>query len=256
MVLKEMVVVKFIKMLFVMFLLVFFTSVPVIASETEDYFDEIIYIENQIGAVSIEMHGCLGWFSDDSETVKTASEQAIKDLNEIEDHLLSMNTPKKFKEITDLDIQIISLLKKGYSGIESKDDETIGRESSEFIKVLGKYREAFKEALEKYRFWVKLPEDFDPLNEELMTAGSQEEKLAYKKAIDLMDKRNFKEAYPILLGLKKKAENSSFKDCVLLKISDCLLMTDSNLDNIESMKPDKEGLSILSDIIKKSSYSL
>jgi hypothetical protein len=255
MILKEATYKIFIITLFVSLFFISTAASSDFSTESNDYFYEIAYIEDQIGAVSIEMYGYLGWFSDDKEAVKAGSADAIEELNEIEENLLSMYTPEEFKKITNLDVKVVNLLKRGYTDIESKSDETISQEAVEFQEALKGYQQAFNEALMEYKTWPELPEDHNPLDEELKAAGSKEEKLAYKKAIGLMDKRDFKAAYPILLNLKNKTDDSSFKDCILLKISDCLLMTDTNLDNIDPMETSKEGLAMLSDIVKKERYS-
>lgn len=243
------------RILLIVFLAFSFLLSIVGASETADYLDELVYIEFQISAVTTDMYMYLGWFEDKKDWIKEASDKAIEDLEEIEKYLENIETPQEMLNLKNANNAVIKKLQSIYAGIESKKTENIKAEFESFNKLHAKFSEDFKEALKTYRNMQELAPDFDPLIEELKLANSQEDKNAYQSALQLIEEKKYDQAYEVLSQLRVTYEGFPFENCILLRISDCGLKADSDLDVNDKLKMKEDGLDVLAAIVNKDVYS-
>ena len=241
----------------ILLLLLAFPLVVNIASalETGDYLDELIFMELQISAVTTDMYMYLGWFPDKKEWIKEASARAINDLTEIRTRISGLNLPTELVELKDMNFKMIDKLNEIYTGIESKKDESIKQEFVSFRELHSQYLKIFKDALNKYRYIQELPQDFDPINEELKLIQEQKDKDAYLGAIRLMNEKEYREAYEELIRLQEKYKDTAFADCIMLRISDCMLKSDADLDSNNKLGMYEQGIEILSSTIDRNRYS-
>jgi len=244
-----------IKILPVIFMAFVIITPFAIGSEIADYLDELVYVEFQISAVTTDMYMYLGWFEDKKDWIKEASLEAISDLEEIEKSIMNLDVPGELIELREANKAIIQKLKTIYAGIENKKPEDIKAEFESFNKLYAKYSEDFKHALKEYRDMQELPQVFDPIIEELKLASNQKDKDAYQRATKLINEKNYNQAYEILSQLKVKYEGLPLEDCILLRISDCGLKADSDLDVENKLQMKEDGLDVLTQIVNKNSYS-
>ena len=231
------------------------TTASAIASEITDYLDEMVYVEFQISAVTTDMYMYLGWFEDKKDWIKEASLEAINDLGEIEKRVMNLGVPDEITYLREAKRAIIQKLKTIYAGIENKKPEDIKVEFESFNKLYATYSEDFKHALKEYRDMQELPQDFDPFIEELKLANNQEDKKTYQDAVQLINEKKYNQAYEILSQLKVKYEGLPFESCILLRISDCGLKADSDLDVKDKLEMKEDGLDVLTQIVNKNAYS-
>lgn len=224
-------------------------------NEVSDYLDDMVHIEFQISAVTTDMYMYLGWFPDKKDWIKEASDKAIADLEELEKRLANLKTPEELVSLRDANNSVITNLKAIYSGIENKESEDIKGAFQSFNKLHAKFSEDFKHALEKYRDMQELPQDFNPLLEELKLANNQEDKDTYQNAVQLINEKKYNQAYEILSQLKVKYGGLPFENCILLRISDCGLKADSDLDVKDKLEMKEDGLAVLTQIVNKKAYS-
>ncbi len=220
-----------------------------------DYLDELLYLEFQISAVTTDMYMYLGWFEDKKDWIKEASAEAINDLNEIEKYIKELDAPGDLAHLKEMNLEVVSKLKGIYSGIEAKENNVIKSEFESFGKLYTKYSDTLKEAMKEYRYMQELPEGFNPMNEEVKLATNEEDKDTYRKAVRLIDDKQYNQAYGILSDLKNKYKGSPFKRCIDLRISDCILKADTGLKTDDKFEATEDALEILSSIIDKDAYS-
>lgn len=223
--------------------------------EINDFIDKITYIEMQISAIATNMYGILRWSSQDIDSIKDASKKSIKRLDDIRNYLVDDKAPTELTELKEDELFIVDKLKGLYYGIENKKPEEV---DPEVIKI-GGYHARFTKKLMKvfadYRQMENLSEDFNPLDEEIKLIQDENDRLAYRRCTNLIKNKQYKVAYNSLDTLRNKYEDSVFADCVVLKMSDCLLMTDSDLRDVTDDIADVRGLRLLSNILEKNRYS-
>lgn len=228
-----------------------------LASEPEDSFDELAYLEAQTSAVTIDMSRYIGWYPDEKEWMKEASLRAVKDLDEIERRLLDMNLKKDLALLRDKNVEIIETLKAIYLGIESKDEDALDAEFKLVEKLYAQFSEKFSDAFKRYRSMPELPKDYDPFQEELKLARSGQDKSEYLKATRATKEGNYQEAHEILVKLQNRQTETAFQDCIMLRMLDCLL-PQTRVDtegNVLMYLGWEETLSILTGLIDKGKYS-
>jgi len=235
-------------------LIIFLITNLTFASEIQDYLDELAFIGLQIQAVDIDMYLYLGWLPEEKELMKEASKKAIADLSEIRTYLLNLNLPEELAILKDINLKTIDRLKEIYTGIEEKKDEEIKQAFTSVNEFYSQYTEKLKGVLNKYKSRDKLPENFNPINEEIKLIKDQKDKDIYLNAIKLIKDKKYKQAYKNLNDLLDKYKGTFFEDCLMLRISDCLLMVDSDIRK-DMFKASEEGIKILSEIVDKNKYS-
>lgn len=188
--------------------------------EHEAGLDEIIYVELQIEAVTIDMHRYLGWFPNNKEMLKKASTIAVNDLNSIKSYLQQYDFDQ-FSDLKNYHMTLADMLIDLYSGIELKSDEDISRAFTEYNDIYSQYSKKMEEVIKGNRVFTNLSENIDPINEEIKFAHNQKDKDKYLAAIDLINNRNYEQAYKELVSLKDKYKNTTFESCIVFRMSEC-----------------------------------
>ncbi len=248
---------KIIKFIFTLIVVMTLTSKGVLALEIKDYLDEFILTALQVSAVTTDMDMYLGWYPEEKESIKEASEKAIEDLEDIESRLNSLKLPKKLVKLKEANLKLIDKLKEIYTGIETKSDEEIRQGFFELNELYAPFQGKLESTLEKNSPPRELPENFEPLNEELKLIQNEEDKTNYLNAIKLIKGKKYFGAYEILNQLRTAYKNLAFEDCVLLKMSDCLLLADfdSEIKKENQLQGERSGLELLTEILNKKRYS-
>jgi len=223
------------------------------ALSAEEALDNLVYLELQISAITTDMY-LYGWMLGEKEKMRNASIHACANLKEMKDQLKELKIPKELKKLRETNLKIIDMLRNIYSGIERKKSDDIAKGFKIFNLWYVQYAKTLEQAWERYGRKVDLPLGFDPVNEESKLIDPPEDRNLYLEVTRLIKERKFKQAYEILSSLSKKHTSSAAGDCILLRQSDCLLMSDSDIPKEESVAT-KEGLSLLSDIMDRNEYS-
>lgn len=223
--------------------------------EYRDYFDELAYVDLQLSAISIDMSKYLAWFFDDKETMKKVSQENIDDLDKIRAYIENLDMPKELAEIKDMNLRVIDIFKNIYKGIEHKDLDAIRQEFEGFGRNYSSFSDKFEEYVSKYTEVEDMPENFDPFGKELEVVESKTDRHFYATAVDLIEAKEYQQAYRYLNAIKNKYENTAFGDCVMLRISDCILIGNSDLPGYDPEKAYKDTLKMLSDIVDRARYS-
>ncbi|MFC1804299.1 hypothetical protein ACFLZ3_00495 [Candidatus Omnitrophota bacterium] len=246
------------KVIIITLALLLFAGV-ILASETEDAFDELVYAMQQIEAVTTDMLLWLGWGDPekDTEHIKEASGQAVADLQEIRDRLGAMEVPAKLEKFKGLEDLVAEKLQVFYGGIEEKEEDVHKREWAEVGKPFAELTEEGARLLvEVYGKGKYLAESKDA---EVSLISDKGDRKDYLKALELLESKKDgvgEKAYELLKPLREKYNGSPAEDCIELRISDCYLISDSfgAPDDFEG-SPTEEGLKILSSILEKKRYS-
>ena len=225
------------------------------ASENEDYLDELRYVDLQVAAVTTDMYLYLGWGLEEKDMMKDASQKAIANLNEFKTRLTNLSLPNELGKLENMSLELIDRLQKIYNGIEKKKIEEIKEEFSPFNELYLQYSEEFKDVYEKYSYEVEFAEDYDPIDEEIKLIQDQKDKDVYLNVVELIKNKNYTKAYGDLNNLRSKYKDTSFEDCIMLKLSDCLLMKDSDIEEEGRLKGSEHSLEILTNIIDKADYA-
>ncbi len=218
-----------------------------------DVLDELAFTELQMGAVSIDMHLWFGWFDDDKDGMKGASLKAITDLEGIKKDIQNLNLPENIKSLKGQLLEAVNRLQAVYKDVENIKPEKLKEEFASFNEFYEKYSAEVKSARKQYRPVVNLSESFDSSLEEIKSATNDKDKDIYIKATLLMKGKKYAEAYELLSSLKQKYRNTTFESCILLRMSDCTNMTDSDMK--QDADKAEDGLKILSKIVSANKYS-
>jgi len=241
------------KTFFILFFLCI-SSFSSFASSISDYLDKILFSDLQLQAVTVDMYLYIGWFPEKKEWMREASQKAINDLEELASFVKESNPPKSLVNLKEEFLKLIDKLKEIYQGIEKKDEKEIEKEFTLFTNLYNAFIDGLKKAL-KDREFVKLPEDFKQIDQETKLIKSKEDKSLYLEALRFMKEKHFKKAYEILSQLKDKYKDTAFSDCIMLKISDCWLMSFSDMEDENGFLREEKGIKILEDIINSKRYS-
>ena len=82
------------KTFFVLFFLCI-SSFSSFASSIPDYLDKILFSDLQLQAVTVDMYLYIGWFPEEKEEMKEASQKAISDLEELASFVKESNSPNR-----------------------------------------------------------------------------------------------------------------------------------------------------------------
>ena len=232
-------------------------TMTVLADERKEinkYIDEFPYIALQIDAVSTDMSLYLGWLFEEKGQMAEAAKKAIARLDEIRDYLISLDLPEELHLLRDAQVKIIDRYKEIYSGIEKKKTKEIDNEFNSLDKLNGKYIEELKRVVEKIEYTKRFPgKNFKVIDEEISLIQDRQDKKIYLNAVELIKDKKYQRAYEILTGLRKKYKNTSFEYCIMYRISDCLLMEDSNLE-VDDKDSRETGIELLSNILDSNVY--
>lgn len=227
---------------------------PVVSNSYEPSLEDIGFVELQTSAVTIDMYRYLGWFPEEKEMIKKASVKAISDLKTIKNYLRQLSFTGDLIELKDMHLAIIDMLVQIYDGIELKSTDDIEKAFAESNGLYSQYSEKFREAIKKYMPVEKLPEDFNVMEQEVKLVQSQKDKESYLNAVELIKEKRFSHAYKDLADLREKYKDTAFEHCIMLKMSDCPIMTEPNNQDDSIYNPEK-GIELLSDILDTGKYS-
>jgi len=177
-------------------------SIPLISEPYAASVDDLRFVELQIEAVTIDMYRYLGWFPDEKEILKKASVKAIDNLEVIRDYLQQLDFTGQLIELKKSNLANIDKLIQIYDGIELKSTDDIKKAFAEFNDVYSQYSEKLGKSIKENQPVVKLPEDFDPGEEEIKFAQNQQDRQAYLDAVKLIKEKKFDQAYKDLAGLR------------------------------------------------------
>lgn len=240
---------------FIVFLTVLLAFASTVQSlEERDYMDRLYFINSQISAVTTDMYACLGWAPDDKEALAAGSKKSISDLDSILEELNELEVPDEFTRIKDLEIRMVNDLKGVYAGIENKDLQAIKPEFLKIGEYQGQIAAELKKVYDKYSRVEDLPEEYDPLQEEVALLRDETDKKEYLEALDLREFGSYTIAYVKFTDLENKYKGTPAEDCIKLRISDCLFMSEGD-DPKGVFDDEKNGLDMLSEIINGKKYS-
>jgi len=249
------------KKLFLIFaiLTAFFLSAnPAHASEMQDCLDELSFADIRISAVSADMSFFLGMAQEKPEGLAEAARKAVKDLDEIRNELVNLDAPPELNEVRNICIEAVSLLRGIYEGSEAKAPEELAREFANLNELHTKTQKTVSDAFEKYGSKTELPEDFDPLKEEVKLLEDPGDKLLYSEAIELVREGKTKEAFEKFAALREKHKDKLFEHCALLRMSDCVFMKGDYIDGVPAGERPAildQGLEFLASILASGRYS-
>ena len=242
--------------LFVIFFVFFVFYKAMAGADIYDSLDVITYTELQISAIATNMYGVLKWSFDDKSAIRDASKKNIQNLDNIKYYIDKNKVPLELVELKKLELNIIDRLKEIYNGIEYKKPEEIAPKISEISTDHDKLTRKLTMVFSKYRQVSDIAADFNTLDEEVKLIRGQEDLAEYMKAVSFMDDNKYNEAYEILARLDEKYKGDVFSDCIMLRMSDCLLVRTSELRQDESIfDADEKGLKLLSKILERKRYS-
>jgi len=204
--------------------------------------------------LTIDMYRYLGWFPEEKKMLKKAPIKAIDNLEVIRDYLQQLDFTGQLIELKKSNLAIADRLIRIYDGIDSKEQEGIKKSFAEFNSLYSQYSEKLEEVIKKDEPVAKLPEGFDPKKEEIKFAQNQRDRQVYLNAVELIKERRFGQAYKDLASLKDKYKDTVFENCIKLKMSDCLLMSEPNNHGGSVFNPE-EGMAFLSGILESREYS-
>ena len=245
-------------------LVLFFTKTGV-CSEIHNYIDEFPVLALKIDEVVTDMDYFLGWDFENKEYMKKQSLESIEKFNSFKTYLAELSLPIELWELKDRMKAYINALESVYSGIENKDMETLKKEFAATDKPTMEYVEELRKVVSHYNSLEDFKnEELESINEETSRVDNDEDRQKYKEAVDLIEERKFAQAYRILKLLEVKYKNKDFKYCVLLRLSDCLLFSGSEVaDKIDELVSESEdemgssfdqGLVMLTEIINAKKY--
>jgi len=226
-------------------------------SDIEDYFDRLMFVDLQVSAVTIEMYGVLGWFSDDKESVSLTSKAAEKELDFIKSSLMGLKVPNELQKAKDIEIEAIDRIREAYNGIADKKEEMSEKEFKAVAELRSKFSAEIIGVFEKNDYFGLSEDKANQLEEETKFIKTDEDKRIYREAYRLIETKKSDDctkAYSLLKPLSSKYVNSAGGDCISLRISDCYLMAASQQSK-ELEKKNEEGLKLLNKIVDSKRYS-
>jgi len=236
-------------------LLMFFALTNItLASEDTDPIYKLLFAELRISAVATDMHLYLGWLRNEKGMMRGASQIALHDLDDIKQDLVKLRLPDDLINLKDTNLWVIDKLWEIYNVIEDKNTRDIEREFEELNNVRSQYSEELGKILEN-RGIERAPRILNTVEEEIKSIRNRKDKADYYRAQRFIKDKRFSAAYAILNKLKDKYKNTPTEDCVMLKISDCLLMDNKNAGEEKRKEQLEEGLEILLRITEKNRYS-
>lgn len=219
----------------------------------EDALDELAYADLQISAVTVDMAKSLGWFPDDKEAMKAAAVRADRDLETLKGHLMNADVPGELAALKNAALDAAAKLQDVYEGIEGKDDEEMGRAFAECRDNYRHFQEMLEKAIDSRGRRAGTPGSLTPLDEEVKLMTGEGDDAAYLGASTLLREKRYVEAYAGLSSLRDRYRGAPAEHCIILRLSDCLLMTDSEIR--AGVEGQEAGEELLSGIVGSGKYS-
>ena len=225
------------------------------ATETLDFFDELIFADLQVSAMSIDILKYLKWYPEDLEAIKRVSVRNLENLKEIRAHIRDLVIPEDLAELKDLNLGLMDKVACLYTDMEIKSPEQIGEELNSLKLLYMAFAREFEKYTAQYGPKEKVSKDFDLLDEESNLAQSDRDRHFYITGVDLIERKAYEQALEYLGSIKDKYKDKVFSDCIELRLSDCRLKEyNYSEDNIEPAVYE-EALQVLSNLLERRRYS-
>ncbi|MBU1864548.1 MAG: hypothetical protein KKH94_12885, partial [Candidatus Omnitrophica bacterium] len=111
-------------------------------------------------------------------------------------------------------------------------------------------RKKFGEMIKKYKEESNVPADFDYVD---TLSWQDDDKTVYRDAITLLDEKQGVKAYEMLKELRQKYEDTLIEDCIIMRMTDCMLTVDTDFEEVEKTR--EEALGLLAGILDGGKYS-
>jgi len=225
------------------------------AMETLDFFDELIFADLQVSAMSIDLLKYLKWHPEDKGAIKRVSERNLENLKEIKGHIRNLVIPDSLAELKVLNLDLIDKVAHIYTGIEAKTPGQIRTELNSLEPLYMSFAREFEKRATQHAPRENLPKDFDPTDAEGNLAQSKWDRHFYITGVDLIGQKEYEQAFEYLGSIKGKYEGEVFGDCIVLRISDCKLKKYNHSGNSAAPDVYKETLEVLSRLLERGRYS-
>jgi len=239
---------RMIKIFVVSFMFTLLLSSKIYAVEITNAEKEIFELEHmglQVLGIENDMRLCLGWMNDDKEEWKEPSEQAVKNLEKIQDKLKGMQFSKEIAPMRGEFIKLISKLQGLYVGVKNKSDETIKSELNDFWSNVESYNNDLKAKIDEFMRIPDFEEGFTPINESRKLFTSEEDRKEFDVLCALMEKKEYFDALIRFENLWGEYKGSPAEGIVVSNLIKC----DEKRENNGGMRKEEflESLSALMD---------
>ncbi len=221
--------------------------------QIEDGIYTMLFVRQQLQAVDNDMLLYFGWVRDNKEGMKATAQKCIKDLDTIRTRLISDGMPPELTDVKNELMEIIEKQKDLYKDVDSKSDEQIQAFYKYFQALLDTSSNNLAKKMDQYLTLKKLGDDFTVLGEEIRSFSDVKDRELFVKADNFMKNLSFKAAYDILTGLIEKYRNTPAEASILMRMSDCILISDTDLP--EDMTTQDEGFNLLDQALSRKQYS-
>ncbi|MFH2137623.1 MAG: hypothetical protein ABII88_03855 [Candidatus Omnitrophota bacterium] len=233
--------------------LLFIAPSKLLAAETEDILDKLTYLHQQILATDTNMQQFTMGINSDKALLAASKQAALSELKKIQSQIEKIVSTKELSELSNLNLKVIQSLTNIYALTEENNLGKIAQALDEHNKIYTNYSKVYQDAVKKYKPIITFPDGFDPLIEVMKLAHNKDDAENFQKAVDLLQKKQYKSAFDLLETLKKSYQKEPFEKCVSLKISDTLLAFDSDVKQ-DKDAGSKEGIMMLSKITDSKKY--
>ena len=212
----------------------------------------------QIMAVDNDMYLLLGWRYDEKDIWPEQVQGFLKELGELKNHIRSLELPEDLTELQKGYMLLIDERSDLYSGIELKEDDAISAGYANIREKAEKYGAIFQTLLQKHLSLEDLPEGFYIFNAELELIRNEEDRAAYREAVNLLENQGYIESYNALAALREKYRNTRIEGSILLKLAECLYAGMVEVQEYRAGGPyhGEHALDYLSEIMDSGKYYL
>jgi hypothetical protein len=221
--------------------------------KSEDALDELAFADLQISAVTVDMAKNLGWFPDDKEAMKEAASRAQGDLETLKGRLGNMEVTGELAAVKDAALSTAARLQDVYNGIEGKSDEEMLKGFKICCEEHGRFEELLQKALGSRSRTARPQTSLTPLDEEVKLMTGEGDDAAYRGVIALLGAKRYGDAYASLTILRDRYRGAPAEDCIILRLSDCLLMAGSEMR--AGVEGQEGGEELLSHVVAGNTYS-
>ncbi len=159
----------------------------------------------------------LGWDFENKEYMQKRSVESIEKFDSFKIYLNELSLPIELWVLRDRMKAYINSLESIYAGIETKDMEALKKEFGAIDEPTMEYVEELRKVVSHHNSLEDFNnEELEAINEEANLADNDEDKQKYKEAVDLIEKKQFAQAYDILKSLEPKYKNKDFRYSYLI----------------------------------------
>jgi hypothetical protein len=229
-----------------------FSSMPAADRSGVAGIDEFRLCELQMSAVIIDMHRYLGWFPDEKEAMRTASIKAVSDLLSIKTFLNDCRFKRPHRTVAEQTLTAIDKLILLYDGIEKKDDEMLKIQFAEYFADRRSFQTDYEDDMDHDD--PVFGDSDRSLPPQLALVGDPADRDAYVKSLQLLRTKQYSPACELLVDLRSEYKNTPFEQILMLRLSDCLLMSEPAAENGSVFDPEK-GIETLEEVLDAGMYS-